>query len=68
MMAHAELHPEELIDKELARRLTPRERARLDAHRDRCVVCRLERLAREEIARELAAPLAKVSAARGRGR
>jgi anti-sigma factor RsiW len=44
-----ELHPEDLIDKELADRLSVPERSRLDAHVAACPVCRLERGAREEI-------------------
>jgi TolA-binding protein len=52
-MTAAELHPEELLDRERAGRLTDDERAALDAHSARCDACRVERALREDFAAEL---------------
>jgi len=45
-MTVVELHPEELIDKELLGKLSAAERVRLDSHVATCTVCTLERLSR----------------------
>jgi TolA-binding protein len=47
-MSVAELHPEDLIDKELLGELTADERARLEAHLAQCASCRFERASRED--------------------
>jgi len=50
-MSIADLHPEHLIEKE---DLSPEEQALLDAHLEKCAVCRFERRARDDFADELA--------------
>jgi TolA-binding protein len=45
-MIVVELHPEQLIDKEIQGRLSEDERVRLNAHVAACSVCHLERLSR----------------------
>lgn len=52
-MKVVDLHPEDLLDKELRRELTGPERARLEAHLERCSLCRFEREARADFADEL---------------
>jgi len=53
-MTAVDLHPEDLVDKELLGELTDSERARLDAHLERCSTCRFERAVRADFADELA--------------
>lgn len=43
-----DLHPEELLDKELTGALSADERTRLDAHLAVCAACRFERIARDD--------------------
>ncbi|MDP8999419.1 MAG: zf-HC2 domain-containing protein [Myxococcota bacterium] len=54
-MTVVELHPEQLIDKELLGTLSADERQRLDGHFASCPVCRLERLARGAFRSDFAA-------------
>lgn len=54
-----DLHPEDLLDKEIDGELTDAERARLDAHLERCEVCSFERDARADFADELDPPSKK---------
>jgi TolA-binding protein len=51
-MITAELHPEDLLERDARGELSPAERARLDAHLARCTACRLERAARADFLRE----------------
>jgi anti-sigma factor RsiW len=55
-MKIVDLHPEDLFDKELRGELTDSERARLEAHLERCSTCRFEREVRADFADELAGP------------
>jgi hypothetical protein len=48
-----DLHPDDLLDKDASGRLTDSERIRLEAHVQRCHVCRLEREVRADFAAEL---------------
>jgi hypothetical protein len=52
-MKIAELHPEDLIDREAAGTLTGRERAILDGHLAHCLACRFEQRVRHDFADEL---------------
>jgi hypothetical protein len=52
-MSVVDLHPEELLDKDQRDELTDDERARLDAHLDRCAACRAEVVLRSDFAAEL---------------
>ena len=52
-MSVVDLHPEELLDKDERGELTTDERARLDAHLDRCAACRAEVVLRADFASEL---------------
>ena len=52
-MKVVDLHPEELLDKDERGELTTDERARLDAHLDRCAACRAEVVLRADFAAEL---------------
>ena len=52
-MSVVDLHPEELLDKDQRGELTTDERARLDAHLDRCAACRAEVVLRADFADEL---------------
>jgi TolA-binding protein len=52
-MSVVDLHPEELLDKDERGELTTDERARLDAHLDRCAACRAEVVLRADFAAEL---------------
>ncbi len=54
-MSVADLHPEDLLDREARGSLTPKERAMLDAHLAHCAACRLERDVRVDFADEMAA-------------
>jgi len=51
-MSSVDLHPEDLLDREARGELSDPERGRLDAHLKACAVCRFERLARADFARE----------------
>jgi TolA-binding protein len=48
-----ELHPEDLFDKDARGELTAAERARFEAHLERCDACRFERAVRRDFAAEL---------------
>jgi tetratricopeptide (TPR) repeat protein len=52
-MSKIDLHPEDLLDRERDGTLTDRERALLEAHVERCAVCRLEREAASELSRAM---------------
>jgi hypothetical protein len=52
-----DLHPEDLLEKDAAGELDATERARLDAHVERCVACRLEQKLRADFSAELAIEL-----------
>jgi len=52
MLTAAELHPEDLLERDARGELSPVERARLDAHVARCTACRLERVVRVDFLRE----------------
>jgi len=54
-MSVADLHPEELLDKEIRGQLEPAERERLEAHLTACATCRMERRMRADFALELSA-------------
>jgi hypothetical protein len=51
-MTSTDLHPEDLLDREMRGDISPEERERLLAHMRQCAVCRLERLARDDFQRE----------------
>jgi TolA-binding protein len=48
----AELHPEDLLERDARNELSADERARLEVHLARCTACRLERVVREDFLRE----------------
>lgn len=52
-MSVADLHPEELLEREAAGSLSEADRVRLRAHLERCATCRLERQLRADFAAEL---------------
>jgi len=47
-MSAMDLHPEDLLDREMLDELSFEERARLELHLRQCAVCRFERLVRED--------------------
>jgi TolA-binding protein len=51
----ADLHPEDLLEREAGGKLGEAERARLQAHLTRCATCRFERLLRADFVAELEA-------------
>jgi TolA-binding protein len=51
-MTSMDLHPDDLLDREMRGDLSPSERDRLDAHLRQCAVCRLERLVRHDFQKE----------------
>jgi TolA-binding protein len=51
-MTSMDLHPDDLLDREMRGELTPGERDRLQAHLRQCAVCRVERLARLDFRQE----------------
>ncbi len=53
MNAVAQLHPEELLDKQARGTLGAEERARLDAHLAQCTTCRFELMVRDDFLDEL---------------
>jgi TolA-binding protein len=59
-----DLHPEELIEREMRGELSPVEHERLEAHARQCTVCRLERLARADFQRDAEGPEAEVDVQR----
>jgi hypothetical protein len=59
-----DLHPEELIEREMRGELSPVERERLETHARQCTVCRLERLARADFQRDAEGPEAEVDVQR----
>jgi len=56
MRASAELHPEDLLDRDARGELGDAERALLEAHLQRCAACRIERRARVDFRAELEPP------------
>ncbi|HEX6242536.1 MAG TPA: zf-HC2 domain-containing protein, partial [Polyangiales bacterium] len=56
-MSVIEVHPEELLDRELRGELTERERVLLNAHLARCAPCRFERQLRADFETEHTYPL-----------
>jgi TolA-binding protein len=52
MTVTAELHPEDLLERDARGELSPVERERLGAHLARCAACRLERVVRLDFLRE----------------
>lgn len=59
-----DLHPEDLIEREMRGELSPVERERLETHARQCTVCRLERLARADFQRDAEGPEAEVDVQR----
>jgi TolA-binding protein len=59
-----DLHPDDLLDRELRGELSVGEHERLQSHLRECAVCRLERLAREDFREEEQDPAADVDARR----
>jgi TolA-binding protein len=59
-----DLHPEDLIEREMSGDLSPGERDRLEAHARECTVCKLERLARADFQRDADGPAAEVDVQR----
>lgn len=53
MTTTAELHPEDLIERDARGELSPVERERLEVHLARCAACRLERVVRMDFLREI---------------
>lgn len=54
-MNHVDLHPEDLIDKEISGELSPEEASRLEAHVRGCDACRFERVSRDDFRAEFIA-------------
>jgi Putative zinc-finger len=52
-VSNVDLHPEDLLDKEILGELSDEERARLEAHVAVCKSCQFERMAREDFRAEL---------------
>jgi len=59
-----DLHPEDLIEREMCGDLSPIERERLEVHAQQCAVCRLERLARADFRRDAEGPEAEIDVQR----
>jgi hypothetical protein len=59
-----DLHPEDLIEREMCGDLSPVERERLDTHAQQCAACKLERLARADFRRDAEGPEAEVDVQR----
>jgi tetratricopeptide (TPR) repeat protein len=63
-MTSTDLHPDDLLDREMRGELSPGEQERLQAHLRECAVCRLERLTRDDFRGEAEDPAADVDARR----
>ncbi|MGO9837563.1 MAG: tetratricopeptide repeat protein [Polyangiaceae bacterium] len=63
-MTPMDLHPEDLIEREMCGDLSPVERARLETHAQQCAACKLERLARADFRRDAEGPEAEVDVQR----
>jgi hypothetical protein len=59
-----DLHPEDLLEREIRGELSLAEQERLELHSRQCAVCRLERRAREDFRREAESPEAEADVAR----
>jgi TolA-binding protein len=59
-----DLHPEDLIEREMCGELSPGELERLELHARQCTVCRLERLARADFRRDAEGPEAEIDVQR----
>jgi len=59
-----DLHPEDLIEREMCGELSPAERERLEVHARQCAACRLERMARTDFRREAESPEAETDVQR----
>ncbi len=63
-MTSTDLHPDDLMDREMRGELSPSEHERLESHLRQCAVCRLERLVREDFRREAEDPASEGDARR----
>jgi TolA-binding protein len=63
-MTSTDLHPDDLLDREMRDELSPGERERLESHLRECAMCRLERVARDDFQREAEDPAAEGDAHR----
>jgi TolA-binding protein len=59
-----DLHPEDLLEREISGELSEAELARLDLHAKQCAVCRLERRAREDFRLDDESPAAEAEVTR----
>jgi TolA-binding protein len=59
-----DLHPEDLLEREIRGELSEAELARLDLHSQQCAVCRLERRARDDFRLDDESPAAEADVAR----
>jgi hypothetical protein len=59
-----DLHPEDLIEREMCGELSLVEHERLETHAQQCAVCKLERLARADFRRDAEGPEAEVDVQR----
>jgi TolA-binding protein len=63
-MTPMDLHPEDLLEREIRGELSASEQERLELHARQCAVCRLERRAREDFRRDSESPAAEADVAR----
>ncbi len=63
-MTPMDLHPEDLLEREMRGELSPVEQERLELHAHQCAVCRLERRAREDFRADAEGPGAEQDVAR----
>ncbi len=63
-MTPVDLHPEDLLEREIRGELSPAEEERLDRHARQCTVCRLERRARDDFRIDDESPEAEADVAR----